>query len=52
MSLQIVFDSLQRLPGVLTAFKQSRVLGLAEVEEVRRFEHGATLGETPEAAKR
>ena len=43
--LQIIFDFLERLPGVFAVVEQGRVFRLAQVEQIRRFEHGVNLGE-------
>src|SRR2546426_4321241 len=51
MSLEVALDFLQRLPGVLTAVKNGRVRGLAEIEQIRRFEHGMNLGKDSASRK-
>jgi hypothetical protein len=37
------FDSLESFPGILAAFKNCHVFGLAEVEQIRRLEHASIV---------
>src|SRR5712672_3497686 len=43
---QISRDFLQCIPRIFASVKNARMLGLAQIEQIRRFEHGVKLGKT------
>src|SRR5207249_315134 len=51
VGLEIVLQFFERLPGIFAAVEQCSVLGLAQVEQVGRFEHDAKLRKRRRAGK-
>ena len=46
MGLEVILDARERLPGMGAAVEDRRVPGLAEIKQIRRFEHGPKLGQS------
>src|SRR5882724_6850001 len=42
--LQIGRDFFESLPGIFASFKDGCMLGLGQIEQIRRFEHGGKIG--------